>query len=301
MDRVSRHKVSISLPSLRADTLTPEIMAQIKRVRRTGLTLAPEAGSDRLRRVINKNLPEEVILASARQAFAAGWQLLKLYFMLGLPTETQADREAIPALARQILRTGSPRVRLNVSLGSFIPKAHTPFQWERQATLEECRQFLHEVKDGLRSRQVRAKWNSAAQTWLEGIFSRGDRRLAPVLLAAHRLGCRLDAWSEHLRLELWRQAFQETGVDPDFYLRERHPDEILPWDHLHSGVSREFLLAERQRASQGLETPDCRQAGCQDCGVCDHENIALRLDHPPTASTGPPAGTEAVPRAGGTA
>ena len=287
--------MAISLPSLRADTLTPEIMAQLKRVRRTGLTLAPEAGSERLRRVINKNLPEEVILASARQAFAAGWQLLKLYFMLGLPTETQADREAIPPLARQILQTGSSRVRLNVSLGSFIPKAHTPFQWERQANLEECRQFLHEVKDGLRSRQVQAKWNSAAQTWLEGIFSRGDRRLAPVLLAAHRLGCRLDAWSEHLRLEPWRQAFQETGVDPDFYLRERHPDEVLPWDHLHSGVSREFLLAERQRASQGLETPDCRQAGCQDCGVCDHENIALRLDHPPTAATGPPAGAAAAP------
>ncbi len=295
MDRLSQRRVAISLPSLRADTLTPEIMAQLKRVRRTGLTLAPEAGSERLRRVINKNLPDEVILASAGRAFAAGWQLLKLYFMLGLPTETQADREAIPPLARQILQTGSSRVRLNVSLGSFIPKAHTPFQWERQANLEECRQFLHEVKDGLRSRQVRAKWNSAAQTWLEGIFSRGDRRLAPVLLAAHRLGCRLDAWSEHLRLEPWRQAFQETGVDPDFYLRERHPDEVLPWDHLHSGVSREFLLAERQRASQGLETPDCRQAGCQDCGVCDHENIALRLDRPPAASTGPPAGAAAAP------
>jgi len=295
MDRLSQRRVAISLPSLRADTLTPEIMAQLKRVRRTGLTLAPEAGSERLRRVINKNLPQEVILASARQAFAAGWQLLKLYFMLGLPTETQADREAIPALARQILQTGSSRVRLNVSLGSFIPKSHTPFQWERQANLEECRQFLHEVKDGLRSRQVQAKWNSAAQTWLEGIFSRGDRRLAPVLLAAHRLGCRLDAWSEHLRLEPWRQAFQETGVDPDFYLRERHPDEVLPWDHLHSGVSREFLLAERQRASQGLETPDCRQAGCQDCGVCDHENIALRLDRPPAAQPGPPAGAEAAP------
>lgn len=295
MDRGSQQKVSISLPSLRADTLTPEIMAQLKRVRRTGLTLAPEAGSERLRRVINKNLPEEAILSSSGRAFAAGWPLLKLYFMLGLPTETQADREAIPLLARQILQTGSSRVRLNVSLGSFIPKSHTPFQWERQANLEECRQFLHEVKDGLRSRQVQAKWNSAAQTWLEGVFSRGDRRLAQVLLAAQRLGCRLDAWSEHLRLEPWRQAFQETGVDPEFYLRERHPAEVLPWDHLDSGVSREFLLAERQRAFKGLETPDCRQAGCQDCGVCDHENIALRLERPPAAPPGPPAVAEAAP------
>ncbi len=299
MDRGSQHKVSISLPSLRADTLTPEIMAQLKRVRRTGLTLAPEAGSERLRRVINKNLPEEVILASARQTFAAGWQLLKLYFMLGLPTETQADREAIPTLARRILQTGSSRVRLNVSLGSFIPKSHTPFQWERQANLEECRQFLHEVKDGLRSRQVQAKWNSAAQTWLEGIFSRGDRRLAKVLLTAHRLGCRLDAWSEHLRLEPWRQAFQETGVDPDCYLRERHPDEVLPWDHLNSGVSREFLLAERQRAFQGLETPDCRQAGCQDCGVCDHERIELRLESPPAARPASASGVTPEPPSAG--
>ena len=287
MDRLEGKQVAVSLPSLRADTLTPEILEQLKRVRRTGLTLAPEAGTDRLRRVINKNLPEEVILASARQAFAAGWNLLKLYFMLGLPTETPADREAIPPLARQILQTSSRRAQLHVSLGSFIPKSHTPFQWERQAGLEECRGFLHEVKDGLRHRQIQAKWNSAAQTWLEGVFSRGDRRLAPVLLAAHRLGCRLDAWSEHLRLETWRQAFQETGVDPDFYLRERDPDEVLPWDHLDSGVSRAFLLAERDRAFQGLETPDCRRDGCQDCGVCDHDRIDLRLDRPPAVRPAP--------------
>ena len=295
MDRLEGKQVAVSLPSLRADTLTPEILEQLKRVRRTGVTLAPEAGTDRLRRVINKNLPEEVILASARQAFAAGWNLLKLYFMLGLPTETQADREAIPPLARQILQTSSRRAQLHVSLGSFIPKSHTPFQWERQASLEECRGFLHGVKDGLRHRQIQAKWNSAAQTWLEGVFSRGDRRLAPVLLAAHRLGSRLDAWSEHLRLETWRQAFQETGVDPDFYLRERDPDEVLPWDHLDSGVSRAFLLAERDRAFQGLETPDCRREGCQDCGVCDHDRIDLRLDRPPALRPAPAVG-EAAPR-----
>lgn len=280
MDRLEQRQVAVSLPSLRADTLSPEILEQLKRVRRTGLTLAPEAGTDRLRRVINKNLPEEIILASARQAFASGWKLLKLYFMLGLPSETPADREAIPHLSRQILQASSRRVQLHVSLGSFIPKSHTPFQWERQANLEECRGFLHEVKDGLRHRQIQAKWNSAAQTWLEGVFSRGDRRLAPVLLAAHRLGCRLDAWSEHLRLETWRQAFQETGVDPDSYLRQRSTEEVLPWDHLDSGVSRDFLLAERERAFQGLETPDCRRAGCQDCGVCDHDRIDLRLDQP---------------------
>ncbi|HZE21163.1 MAG TPA: TIGR03960 family B12-binding radical SAM protein, partial [Desulfobaccales bacterium] len=279
MDRLSPARVAISLPSMRADTLTPEMMAQIQRVRRTGLTLAPEAGSPRLRQVINKNLTDAAILDSAGRAFAAGWQLLKLYFMIGLPRETREDREAIPALARQILACAPKgrRPRLNISLSSFIPKPHTPFQWERQVDLEECRRRLHETKDWLRQKHMETKWNSAAQTWLEGVFSRGDRRLAPVLLEAQRRGCRLDAWSEHMRLEPWQEAFRQAGVDPDFYLRERPPEEVLPWDHLQCGVTREYLLAERARAAQGLETPDCRQAGCQNCGVCDQDRISLRL------------------------
>jgi radical SAM family uncharacterized protein/radical SAM-linked protein len=290
MDQLAPSRVAVSLPSMRADTLSPEMMTQIKRVRRTGLTLAPEAATPRLRRVINKNLTEEAILDSASRVFGAGWQLLKLYFMIGLPRETPADREAIAALTRQIL-AGAPRgrrPRLNVSLSSFIPKPHTPFQWERQEGLEECRRRLHEVKDKLRQRNMQTKWNSAVQTWLEGVFSRGDRRLAPVLLEAYRRGCRLDAWSDHLRLEPWLAAFRQAGVDPDFYLRERRLDEVLPWDHLHCGVSREFLLAERDRAAQGLETPDCRQAGCQDCGVCDHEAIALKLQDPLSLPLAPP-------------
>ncbi|MBI4642483.1 MAG: TIGR03960 family B12-binding radical SAM protein [Deltaproteobacteria bacterium] len=283
MDRLAPRKVALSLPSLRADTLTPEMMGQIKRVRRTGLTLAPEAGSDRLRRMINKNLTEETIIASAARAFNAGWQLLKLYFMIGLPGETPEDLEAIGTLTRQILKSAPKgrRGRINLSLSTFIPKAHTPFQWEGMANLEESRGRLHAVKDRLRHPQVQAKWNSAAQSWLEGVFSRGDRRLAPVLLAAHRRGCRLDAWSEHLRLEPWREAFQDAGVNPDFYLREREADEVLPWDHLDSGVSREFLAQERDRAYQGIETPDCRRAECQDCGVCDSENAALDLHDAP--------------------
>lgn len=280
MDRLSPAQVAVSLPSMRADTLTPEMMAQIKRVRRTGLTLAPEAGTQRLRQVINKNLTEAAIMDSAQRAFAAGWQLLKLYFMIGLPRETQEDRAGITALARRILAAAprGSRPRLNVSLSSFIPKPHTPFQWERQEDLLECRRRLHEVKDRLRQKNIQTKWNSAAQTWLEGVFSRGDRRLAPVLLEAHRRGCRLDAWSEHLRLEAWREAFQATGVDPEFYLRERPLNELLPWDHVDCGVSRDFLLTERARADQGLETPDCRVSGCQDCGVCDQDSISLRLE-----------------------
>jgi radical SAM family uncharacterized protein/radical SAM-linked protein len=301
MDRLSPARVAVSLPSMRADTLTPDMMAQIKRVRRTGLTLAPEAGTPRLRQVINKNLTEEAIMDSARRAFAAGWQLLKLYFMIGLPQETQEDREGISALSRQILATAprGARPRLNVSLSSFIPKPHTPFQWERQEDLEECRRRLHEVKDRLRQKNIQSKWNSAAHTWLEGIFSRGDRRLARVLLEAYRGGCRLDAWSEHMRVEPWQEAFRRAGVDPDFYLRERGEGEVLPWDHVDCGVSRQFLLDERARAAQGLETPDCRRQGCQDCGVCDHDTVDLKLQDPialPTASPRPSAPRPRAPQ-----
>ncbi len=290
MDRLSPAQVAVSLPSMRADTLTPDMMAQIKRVRRTGLTLAPEAGTQRLRQIINKNLTEAAIMDSASRAFGAGWQLLKLYFMIGLPRETKEDREGIAALSRQILAAAprGARPRLNVSLSSFIPKPHTPFQWERQEDLEECRRRLHEVKDRLRQKNIQSKWNSAAQTWLEGVFSRGDRRLAQVLLAAYRLGCRLDAWSEHLRLEPWREAFRQAGVDPESYLRERGTEEVLPWDHIDCGVSRGYLLAERARAEQGLETPDCRREGCQDCGVCDHDQIDLKLQDQVGLPSAPP-------------
>jgi radical SAM family uncharacterized protein/radical SAM-linked protein len=289
MDRLEPQRVALSLPSLRADTLSPEVITQIQRVRRTGLTIAPEAGSERLRAVVNKNLPEEVIISSAREAFRSGWRLLKLYFMIGLPTETSEDLTAIAGLARQILKAGPQglRPRLNISLSSFIPKSHTPFQWEGQADLAESKQRLHEVKDILKQPGVQLKWNSAAQSWLEGIFSRGDRRLANVLLAAYRQGCRLDAWSEHLRLEPWRQAFNEAGVDPEFYHRARDPEEPLPWDHLDAGVTRDFLREERDRAYRTIETPDCRQAGCQDCGRCDEDQVVLRLAESPREKAPP--------------
>lgn len=288
MDRLEPQRVAVSLPSLRADTLTAELMAQIKRVRKTGFTIAPEAGSERLRKIINKNLQDADIIDTARQAFALGWNLIKLYFMLGFPLETRADLEAIADLSQQVLAAGQRRGRaphLHVSLNILIPKPHTPFQWERQLSLAESRARLHEVKNRVQRKRIEVKWNPATVSWLEGIFSRGDRRLAPVLMAAHRLGCRLDAWSEHFRLSRWQQAFRETGIDPDFYLREREEEERLPWDHIDCGVKREFLLEERHRAWQGQETPDCRWAGCQDCGVCDHNEIHPRLFSP--AGEGP--------------
>ncbi len=279
MDKLTDRRVSLSLPSLRADTLTPPLLAQIARVRRTGLTIAPEAGSHRLRAVVNKNLSEEQILASATEAFQAGWNHLKLYFMVGLPTETEGDREQMGHLVRQILKAApaASRTHINVGLATFIPKPHTPFQWERQADLEESRRLLGVAKDHLKQRHVQVKWNSAAQSWLEGIFSRGDRRLAAVLLAAYRKGCRLDAWSEHLRLGPWQEAFQEAGVDPQDYLRPRGREEVLPWGHLESGVKPAFLAAERDRAYAGLTTPDCRTHGCQDCGACADPAADLKL------------------------
>jgi radical SAM family uncharacterized protein/radical SAM-linked protein len=286
MDRLEPRRIALSLPSLRADTLSPEMVAHLRRVRRTGLTIAPEAGSQRLRDVINKNLSEEIIIASAARVFGAGWDLLKLYFMIGLPTETGEDLVAMADLVRKILvaSRGRRAPRLNVSLSTFIPKAHTPFQWEGQADLHESRRRLHETKDLLKQRHVQLKWNSAAHSWLEGIFSRGDRRLAPVLLEAYRRGCRLDAWSEHLRLETWRQAFAAAAVDPDFYLRERSIGELLPWDHLHAGLDKAFFLRERELALEGRTTFDCRSHGCQDCGVCDHETVDLQLFEAPAAA-----------------
>ncbi|MBW2133624.1 MAG: TIGR03960 family B12-binding radical SAM protein [Deltaproteobacteria bacterium] len=280
MDRLEKRRVAVSLPSLRADTLTAELMSQINRVRKTGFTIAPEAGSQRLRQQLNKNLTDAEIIDTARQAFDLGWNLIKLYFMIGFPMETQEDLEGIAALSRQVLATGknsNKSCHLHVSLNTMIPKPHTPLQWERQLSLAESRDRLNLTKNLVQGRSIAVKWNPATQSWLEGIMARGDRRLARVLMLAHGLGCRLDAWTEHFHLPRWQQAFQAAGVDPDFYLRERQMNELLPWDHIDSDLRREFLVTERQRAWQGQPTPDCRGDNCQDCGVCDLDRIRPRI------------------------
>lgn len=296
MNQLAPARVAISLPSLRADTLAPAVLEQIKRVRQTGFTIAPEAGSDRLRRVINKNLTEEEILQAVTQAFSWGWNLIKLYFMIGFPTETTADLEALAALCDRVLtqaRRENPRAHLHVSINTFIPKAHTPFQWERQLSRAESQERLQLVKKLLARPGLEVKWTPASMSWLEGIFSRGDRRLAPVIRRAQQLGCRFDAWTEHLRLAAWHQAFAEARVDPDFYLREREQGELLPWDHIDSGVSKGFLWEERQKAWRGEPTPDCRTAGCLDCGVCDWQTVqprlapSLKAEIPPAVSPTP--------------
>ncbi len=272
MDRLEKRQIALSLPSMRADTLSSDLMEQIKRVRKTGFTIAPEAGSERLRRAINKNLTESEIFDTVHQAFKLGWNLLKMYFMIGFPMEELADIQALADLCRQALTVAKEvnhKARLHVSINTFIPKAHTPFQWERQLSREESQEKLHLAKSLLKQKGIEIKWNPSSQSWLEGILTRGDRRLAPVIMEAQRLGCRFDAWTEHARMGKWQEAFVALGIKEDFYLRERPEEELLPWDHIDVGVSREYLLAERHRAWESVQTPDCRVAGCLDCGVCD--------------------------------
>lgn len=275
MDRLAELNTALSLPSLRIDSLGPQIIDEIKRVRKTGFTLAVEAGSERLRRVINKGLSEAEILQTAKEVFEAGWRLIKLYFMIGLPYETEADVEAIVEFSRRIGIIASrygKKTGINVSVATFVPKAHTPFMWAHQLSMEEARARIKKIREKLMGTRVRVKWNQPELSWLEGIFSRGDRRLATAVVKAWKRGARFDAWSECFDLDLWRRVFRETEIDSANYLRARDLNEILPWEHIHSGVSIEFLRKEWERAAQEDFTPDCRDR-CTLCGVCDHESI----------------------------
>jgi radical SAM family uncharacterized protein/radical SAM-linked protein len=277
MDQKSIDKVAVSLPSLRVDSLDPAWFDEIKRVRKTGFTLAPEAGNDRLRRVINKNLTDEEIIQIARVIFGAGWNLLKLYFMVGLPTEEDGDLEDIARLAKEISRStkGNKRhAKLNLGVASFVPKSHTPFMWAPQISAGESRRRIQLIQKRLKNTPVHVKWNSPEMSWLEGVFSRGDRRITKALLLAWAKGARYDAWSEHFKLDLWIEAFKGAGLNPGFYLRRpRSREEIFPWEHIRSGVSKEYHWKEWKRAQDGQSTPDCR-IRCLDCGVCDLKKIA---------------------------
>jgi radical SAM family uncharacterized protein/radical SAM-linked protein len=293
MDKQAEEKIAVSLPSLRMDSLDPDWIEQIKRVRKTGFTLAPEAGNDRLRRVINKDLTNKEIIKTADEVYGAGWNLMKLYFMIGLPLEEEKDLEDIISLSKEIIglsKGGKKRAKLNVSVSSFVPKSHTPFMWMPQITMDESRRRIRVIRHALRDRRIRVKWNQPEMSWLEGIFSRGDRRLTTTLIEAWKMGARFDAWTEHYKIEIWQEAFKRTGLTPEFYLyRSRSLDEILPWDHLKSGISKEYFKKEWDRAMEGKETPDCRKA-CLDCGVCDHKRIDMNLCAdwmPPTTKKAP--------------
>lgn len=279
MAEYAEDQVAVSLPSLRVGTLTPELMEEIKKVRKTGFTLAPEAGSERLRQVVNKGIREEDLLTTTTQAYQFGWRLIKLYFMQGLPTETDVDLEAIVALAAQVKKSGrgTGGNDVNVAVSTFVPKPHTPFQWEAQIGIDETRRRLNLLRDGLRQKKLRFKYHDAELSFLEGVFARGDRRLGRVLEAAVAAGCRFDGWREHFDFSRWQQAFVDCGMDPAWYLRQRQEDEVLPWDHIDCGIPKQFFIAERRKAITGDSTLDCRDGVCHQCGVCDFEQLRMRL------------------------
>ncbi len=277
MDRFADQAISVSMPSMRVGTLTQELMDEIKRVRKTGFTLAPEAGSERLRRVINKGISEEDLLNTSRDAFGLGWKVMKLYFMIGLPTETAEDIEAIAELAKKTkavgAHSGGGRQKITVSVGTFIPKPHTPFQWAQQISMEESRNKINQLKKILPRKGINLKWHDPEQSLLEGVFSRGDRRLSTLLETAWHDGARLDAWSDYFDLSLWKSAADKCALPLDDFLRPRALEEILPWHHLQSGVEESFLKQELQNAHTEMYTPDCRYHSCQKCGLCDFKTL----------------------------
>ncbi|MBF0572630.1 MAG: TIGR03960 family B12-binding radical SAM protein, partial [Desulfamplus sp.] len=271
------HCISISLPSVRAGKLNSHLMKIIKKVKKTGFTIAPEAGSQRLRDVINKNITEEDIFTTVKSAFELGWRNIKLYFMNGLPTETPEDIEAIADMAKRLAKiktTGKGNSTINISFASFIPKAHTPFERCSQIHPDKAMENLNFLKQTLRHPGINIKWQHPKMSLLEGVWARGDRRLSGVLVKAWELGCRLDGWSDMFRFDLWEQAFDECGVDPYFYTtREREKDEVLPWSHIDCGISDKFIRDEFDRAMASELTQDCREHGCIGCGICDFKNI----------------------------
>ncbi len=257
--------ITISLPSLRMDNFSLKLADLTKTPRKAGLTFAPEAGSQRMRDVINKNLTEEQIFGTLLQAEKMGWKMVKLYFMIGLPTETEEDVLAIADMIRQILKR--TRFKLNVSVSHFVPQPFTPFQWEPMETVETLKNKAYLIKDSVKNRRVQFNYHEPATSLMEGVFSRGDRRLGKVIELAFRKGARFDGWSDYFNYSLWQESFKETGIAPEDYLRRRSKTEVLPWEHIYPELSKDFLLKESQNASSQKTTDDCRE-NCIGCGVC---------------------------------
>ncbi len=271
MNRYSSSRVAVGLPSLRVETLTPRLIEEIKRVRKTSFTLAPEAGTQRLRNVINKGNSAVDLMATAGRVFAAGWRSVKLYFMIGLPGEKEEDLEGIVDLAYRVLREGGMKRHVAVSVSTFVPKAHTPFQWAGQISLAETLRRQAFLREKILHRNLAFKWHDARMSLLEGVFSRGDEGLAALIEKAFRLGCRFDGWSDRFRFDLWERALEETGVRPETWLAERDPAGPLPWDIIDSGIDKDFLLADIERSRKGEPTEDCRSGMCRNCGVCTED------------------------------
>jgi radical SAM family uncharacterized protein len=275
-------KLTLSLPSLRLDEFSVRLVASLPTRSRTGLTFAPEAGSERLRGVINKTVTDASLLETAAMAFKRGWTSLKLYFMVGLPTETTEDVQSIVTLVEKVRAEGKKasgrKPLIRVSVATFVPKPHTPFQWSAQESEASLKAKQEILQNGLQQKGIRLSWHEPRVSLLEAVTSRGDRRVGKVIHRAWELGCKFDAWSEQFDNEKWRQAFIESEIDPEFYAgRERSLNEILPWSHIDAGVSEAFLKREFQRAKEGQETPDCRNNACNACGLEKTENCRGKL------------------------
>lgn len=276
LEEMEKKMVNLSLPSLRIDSFSLDLMQKAQKVRKSGITFAPEAGTQRMRDVINKGVNEEDLLNAVSLVFNGGWSTIKLYFMMGLPTETLDDIAGIADLGRKVVEQykAVPKEKrakgltVTVSTSSFVPKAFTPFQWEPQDSMETLREKQMFLKDKIKQvKQITYNYHDNKTSFLEAVFARGDRRVCSVLLKAFKLGCKFDGWGEHFKFDLWMQAFEECGVDPHFYAnRRRDYDEILPWDHIDIGVSKKYLIRESKNAHEEKVTPNCRE-NCGGCGA----------------------------------
>ena len=275
LDMTEQKKIGLSLPSLRIDNFSMDLMRRVQAVRKSGITFAPEAGTQRLRDVINKNITEEDVLKSTSILFRGGWTNVKLYFMIGLPTETEDDVRGIADLSQKVLdeyfaipkEERAKNINITVSTSSFVPKPFTAFQWAAQDDRESLVKKQDILKGAIKSRRIRYNWHYSETSYLEGVFARGDRRLGEVIIKAVEKGCQFDSWADHFKFDKWMEAFEECGIDPDFYnLRERSYDEILPWDHIDIGVTKKFLMNENEKAKAEITTPHCREK-CAGCGA----------------------------------
>lgn len=274
LEFTEKKKIGLSLPSLRIDNFSMELMKKVQKVRKSGITFAPEAGTQRLRDVINKNITEDNVLKSAKMLFEGGWTNVKLYFMIGLPTETEEDILGIAELSQKVLgeyfsipkEERAKNINITTSTSSFIPKPFTAFQWAKQNSREEIIHKQDMLKSAITSRKIKYNWHNNRISYLEGVLARGDRRLCKAIIEATKKGCRFDGWDEQFKFDTWMETFAECGIDPDWYLRERSYDEVLPWDHISIGVTKEFFIRENEKAKRGETTPNCRQK-CAGCGA----------------------------------
>lgn len=275
IDWTVKDKINLSLPSLRVDNFSDDLVDKLNKVRKSGLTFAPEAGTQRLRDVINKNVTEEEVIKTCTKAFDNGWTTVKLYFMMGLPTETMEDIEGIANLGMDVIhafynnpnRQKGTGLQVNISCSSFIPKPFTPFQWEPEDTMESLKAKQKHLLESIPSKKIKVSYHETPTSLLEGVLARGDRRLSAVLYSAYKKGCKFDSWDEHFKFDAWMEAFEENNLDPYFYTQRRRDfSEVLPWDHLDYGISRKFLERENIKAHENETTPHCR-IQCAGCGA----------------------------------